>query len=147
MVTPIAVVTKQQLVLGGETRPAGTLGARAPETGVGGGGRGQVKGAGGGVFLQDTKGSEKVIFAKPCWATRNALEDHQFVVCSLGFIGFCGTLRWSGSHGFRSQQNHVPSWVTSGKCIPLSERGVFSVKWEQEHLPQGGWEHSESEEC
>ena len=56
------------------------------------------------------------------------------------------TLRWSGSHGFRSQQNHVPSWVTSGKCIPLSERSVFSVKWEQEHLPQGGWEHSESED-
>lgn len=53
VVTPIAVVTKQQLVLGGETRPAGTLGARAPETGVGGGGRGQVKGAGGGGPLQD----------------------------------------------------------------------------------------------
>lgn len=40
VVTPIAVVTKQQLVLGGETRPAGTLGARAPETGVGGLGQG-----------------------------------------------------------------------------------------------------------
>lgn len=40
VVTPIAVITKQQLVLGGETRPAGTLGARAPETGVGGWGRG-----------------------------------------------------------------------------------------------------------
>lgn len=47
MVTPIAVITKQQLVLGGETRPAGTLGVRAPETGVGGWGRGWVKGAGG----------------------------------------------------------------------------------------------------
>lgn len=45
MVTPIAVVTEQQLVLGGETRPAGTLGARAPETGVGGWGRGWVPGA------------------------------------------------------------------------------------------------------
>lgn len=40
MVTPIAVVTEQQLVLGGETRPAGTLGAWVPETGVGGWGRG-----------------------------------------------------------------------------------------------------------
>ena len=57
------------------------------------------------------------------------------------------TLRWSESHGFRSQRNHVPSWVTSGTCLPLSERGVFSVEWEEEHLPQGGWEHSESEEC
>ena len=56
VVTPIAVVTKQQLVLGGETRPAGTLGARAPETGVGGGGRGQVKGAGGGGPLARHKG-------------------------------------------------------------------------------------------
>lgn len=45
MVTPIAVVTEQQLVLGGETRPAGTLGARAPETGVGGWGRGWIPGA------------------------------------------------------------------------------------------------------
>lgn len=45
MVTSIAVITEQQLVLGGETRPAGTLGARAPETGVGGWGRGWVPGA------------------------------------------------------------------------------------------------------
>lgn len=41
VVTPVAVVTEQQLVLGGETCPAGTLGARAPETGVGGWGWGR----------------------------------------------------------------------------------------------------------
>lgn len=46
VVTPVAVIAKQQLVLGGETRPAGTLGAWAPETGVGGWGRGQSKGLG-----------------------------------------------------------------------------------------------------
>lgn len=37
VITSVTVVTEQQLVLGGETRPAGTLGARAPETGWGAG--------------------------------------------------------------------------------------------------------------
>lgn len=37
VVAAVAVVTEQQLVLGGETCPAGTLGARAPETGWGAG--------------------------------------------------------------------------------------------------------------
>lgn len=53
VVTPIAVVTKQQLVLGGETRPAGTLGVRAPETGVGAGAGARSKGLGEVVLLQD----------------------------------------------------------------------------------------------
>ena len=58
------------------------------------------------------------------------------------------TRRWSGSHGrgFRSQPYHFPGWVTLGKSSPLSELGFFSVKWEQDHLPQGSWKESESEE-
>lgn len=86
VVTPIAVIAKQQLVLGGETRPAGTLGAWAPETGVGGWGRGQSKGLG--VTGPSTrKGSQRSlhhgIFVKPCSAEQNIPEACPFVLWVL----------------------------------------------------------------
>lgn len=49
VVSPVAVITEQQLVLGGETRPAGTLGAWAPETGWGAGAGAEGGGGGGWV--------------------------------------------------------------------------------------------------
>lgn len=93
VVTPIAVVTKQQLVLGGETRPAGTLGARAPETGVGGGGRGQVKGARGGGPFQRQRARRRSSLQNSAGLSKTPLRDCQFAVCSLGLIRFCGTLK------------------------------------------------------
>lgn len=141
VVTPITVITEQQLVLGVETRPAGTLGARAPETGVGGWGRGQSEGQGE-VGPSTRKGSQRSLhhgIVAKTWPSKPPvrLVSLQFVVWVLQVCGtlnralsVCDASSGSNGSGFQSQLCHLPSWRTLGKSFPLS------VTWEYEHLPQ-----------